>query len=111
MPLEFLSIQDKLCPSNFKMQKGMAGLEYVFQMLAAAHGVFSKGRQCRGGSRNSALVDQLLIILSDGRGVDESAVSQCDPPHATVTLLCIFQLDRAYTSAEGDWCFLCLCHS
>lgn len=47
-----------------------------FQMLAAAHGVFSKSRQYRGGSRNSALVDQLLIVLSDGRGVDESAVSQ-----------------------------------
>lgn len=49
-------------------------------MLLTAHSVFSKSRQVRG-IRNGALVDQLLLILSDGRGVDESTVSHCNPPY------------------------------
>ena len=41
---------------------------FTLQMLLAAQSVFSKSRHQRAtGSRT--LVDQLLLILSDGRGV------------------------------------------
>lgn len=46
------------------------------QMLAAAQAIFSKSRQHRTvGSKT--LVDQLLLILSDGRGVFADGSTVC----------------------------------
>ncbi len=49
---------------------------YRCQMLLAAQSVFAKSRQ-RRNSRSGTMIDQLLLILSDGRGVFADGAHVC----------------------------------
>lgn len=53
------------------------------QMLTAAQSVFVKSRLQQRSTRSRTLVDQLLLVLSDGRGVFADGVTVCQAGWAT----------------------------